>query len=378
MRKRIALLLLMALALTVVLTACAQTAETKIIPRWDAEESYVYNVSLADFNTSEGATYPFNWHGSQDNPYYKDFMISAGESFGNLDEIRPTAVTGTYRLTINRSSDGYDTVEGVQELATTYTMKNGEIVISENVTMPIEEALLQLGEKSADSITFNSVIKTSVTFTHDAKQAPVSSSTEVHGFYVGLAHREISNYKVSTVYNYEGKRPVAEITLTFNGETTEITDTLKGYSQGSFIDSNQLFTYARSFDKSAGSFASSTSVAVYNPFNQTKQNASFAFNAAANALLTNGAEELYAKVPTLGIVVGGMPFMLMESAPNFKDKLPDRFDAVGNGPDSAFFGEHPYAKHTPLRFRVGYISFELATYDATLWETLIATTLPTE
>lgn len=377
MRKKIALLLLLALALTAVFAACSQPAETKIIPRWAAQESYQYTVSLADFSSADSA-YPFKWYGGQQDPYYKDLPI-AGESFSNADEVRPTAITGTLTLTIVRGLDEYDTVTTEQNISATYATQDGKLVLGDNATMDIADALKSKGTLSANSLTLESYTKSTVTFSHDAKQAPRSSSTEVRGFYVGKAHQEISEYTVSTTYDYEGKRPVAKIVLTVNGgETTEHEDVLKGYSEGSFIDSNQLFTYARSFDKSSGSFANSPSVTVYNPFNQTKQNASFAFSPSANAVLTNGENVLYAKVATLGITVGGMPFMMTMNTPSLKEKLPDVFDAVGNGPDSVFFGQNPYAKHTPLRFRVGNISYELTSYNDELWNALTATTLVTE
>ena len=374
MRKRIALLLILALALTAIFAACSQTAVTKIIPRWDAEESYVYTVSLCDFNPSPNATTRFRlYQNVADGEYYsKDFVVRTGEPFDSLDEVRPASVTGTFAVTVTRSENGFDTVTTEQNVSVTYATQDGKFMFDETPLAEVSDELKAIGKVTKDSITLTSVTKTTVTFSHDAKQAPVSSSTEVNGFYVGRAHQEVSNYKVSTTYNYEGKRPVAEITLEINGETQTVEDTLKGYSQGSFIDSNQLFMYARSFDKSTGSFADSPSVTVYNPFNQTRQSASFSFTATQNALLTNAGDELFTKLPTLGIVVGGMPFMLMESVPTLKDKLPDKFDAVGNGPDSAFFGSDPYAKHTPVRFRVGYISYELASYDSELWEALKA------
>lgn len=374
MRKKIALLLLLTLALTVVLAACSQPSATKIIPRWAEQESYQYTVSLADFNTSANATYPFNLYGSHDDPYYKDLVISAGESFTNADELRPKAVSGTFTLTVVRGEDEYDTVTTEQNIAVTYATQDGKLLLGENSTVEIDAALKKKGTLTDGSITLDSYTKTTVVFSHDAKQAPRSSSTEVRGFYVGRTHQEVSEYTVSTTYDYEGKRPVAKIALTVNGgETTEIEDTLKGYSQGSFIDSNQLFMYARSFDKSAGSFADNPSVAVYNPFNQTRQNANFGFSAATNAMLTNGEDVQLVKVATVSITVGGMPFMMTMNAPAFKDKLPDLFDAVGNGPDCYLsFGTDPYAKHTPLRFRVGYISYELTSYDSALWNALTA------
>ena len=55
MKKKIALLILTLVALTAILTAC-NSAATTIVVRWNESEDYTFNISLADFDTSENAT----------------------------------------------------------------------------------------------------------------------------------------------------------------------------------------------------------------------------------------------------------------------------------------------------------------------------------
>ena len=187
---------------------------------------------------------------------------------------------------------------------------------------------------------------------HDETQSPYKSGTTVKGFYIGKTHQEASSYEISTEYTYENKSTVASVTLSVNGGQSSKNDyTIKRFTEGTFIDSNQLFMYTRSFDKTSTSFADNPSVAVYNPMSQKMQTANFLFTASAKAVLTNETSLLYAKVPTLGVLVDGTPFMMQIAAPNM---ITDKSRS-----DCTQFGSQWYAKHTPLRFRVGYMSFEL-------------------
>ena len=380
MKKKIALLLLLALALTVILAACRQTEPTKIIPRWDEKgESYVYTISLSDFNISDEKVSDTHFrsytNAADSNDYYKDFDVRVGEPLNALDEVRPIAATGTFELTIAYSAETKcDTVSTKQYLELTYDNKDGEL-IDESVLKMMRDNGLIVSEGDG-KITLKSTTETTVVFTHDEKQAPRTSSMKVNGFYVGKAHQEVSNYEISTEYTYESKNTVVASKLTqyvekdgdMKEETTEIKETLKRRTAGTFIDSNQIFTYTRSFDKLSGSFADSPTVSVYDPLSKTLQTANFTYTSAAKAMLTDGTrgengESLFAKIPTVGVTVGGMPFMLQESLPNL-------LDDNGNGPDSAYYGTFNYAKHTPVRFRVRYVSYELAQYEDVIWEAL--------
>lgn len=362
MKKKIALLILMALALTVVLSACGKTAKTDIIPRWSLEgETYEYTVTLSDFASKNNASSRFNSYILNDETYYKDFLVRTGEVFDNLDEIRPVEVVGKFTLTIKHlPDDKHDKVETHQELAVSYELQEGKIKVSDTRLVELTSEMNAIGVKDGDRITFKSTTDTMVEFKRydNGSQTPIRSSTKLVGFYMGKTHQEVSDYEISTEYKYEGKSAVADITLKTGGKTETNSYPIKGYTEGRFIDSNQLFTYTRSLDKSSASFQDNPSVYVYNPFNQQIQLASFAYTSKANALLTQKDEQtntetpLYIKLPTVGVVVGGMSFMLVENAPNMLDEH-------NEGPDRTQYGTEWYAKHTPVRFRSGYLSFEL-------------------
>ena len=364
MKKKIALLIFVVLMLTMVLSACNSTEATKIIPRWKSGESYVYNITLCDFAEEDSATY-FKQYDHEKEKYFKDFVVRVDEAFENVDEVRPKSVTGEFTLTITSKKVNnveYDVVETRQQLTATYDAKDGKIQVGKEQWVELPAELASCATTTSTLITFNSTIETIVEFKHDATQAPVKSSTKVDGFYVGKVHQEKSDYEVTTTYTYESKSTVVNTVRTISGEREEISETLKRRTEGSFIDSNQLFMYARSLDKTSGSFQDNPNVIVYNPFTQMTDTVSFSFTSSVNAVLTNGDEELFTQLPTVGVVVGGIPFMLQENAPNFLERE--------GSPDSAYFGEFPYAKHTPVRFRVGNFSYELKSYDDELWNAL--------
>ena len=97
MKKKIALLILTLVALTAILTACNSVATT-IVVRWNESEDYTFNISLADFDTSENATGFFKKYLYENATYYKDLAISAQEvaSLTTADELRPENAGGTY------------------------------------------------------------------------------------------------------------------------------------------------------------------------------------------------------------------------------------------------------------------------------------------
>ena len=359
MKKKIALIILLALACTLLLASCAQATPTKTIPRWSIhteDETYVYNVELADFATSGDTR--FAVHADKDIAYYKDFAISATELMDGLDQVRPKAVSGTYSITISYdSATNCNTVVTAMEVTATYEYKDGKIKVGTDVWHDLIADIANsdlVVTKDSNTITLKSTTETMVEFKYVEKQTPYKSSTKVDGFYIGATHQEKSKYEVATTYNYEGKNAVAKVTLSLNGgEPTENEYTLKRYSEGTFIDSNQLFTYTRSFDKTSSSFADRPAVAVYNPMSHEMQTASFTFTSSVNAMLTNDNAHIYTKLPVLGVSVDSAPFMVQIAAPNMLDK-------ENKGPDRAQFGTVYYAKHTPLRFRVGYMSFELS------------------
>ena len=381
MKKKIALLILLALALTVILTACGQTSKTTIIPRWSTDgESYVYKVTLADLAV-DGSSTRFNAY-KNPNPddnvdYYKDFDVRSGEPLDSKDEVRPADVEGTFEISITSKESGnvtYDTVTTSQNITVSYEYKDGKIKSVTNsysggriktveAWIDLPAALEALGEKTEkDGVTyiaFTSKTDTTVEFRHDDKQAPQKSWTKVEGFYIGKTNQEASGYEVTTEYKYESKNTVVSIELKANGKTEKITDTLKRRTEDSFIDSNQLFMYTRSFDKTSGSFQDSPAVAVYNPLTQKLHTTNFSFTASVNAYLTNGDQKLYAKLPSVGVVIDGKAFMQQTSAPNLLEAKADR----------TRYADNACAKHTPVRFRVGYLSFELQ-YGSDLWEAL--------
>lgn len=365
MKRKLALLTLILLALAIALTACTQTKATEIKVRWDTDgEEHVFAITLADFSSSGG----FNSYTHDNATYYKDISIY-NEVLANdsdkLDEVCPQLVTGTYTLSIKPSRDGtsFCEVSATQVLYAMYQDSDLGNISSELQKLVVTGDGNPLGDK-AGCTTLKSTTETWVKFENQPSQQPIESSTKVNGFYIGKTFQGASQYEISTKYNFDGKRPVATVTLN-DGEAVEYD--LPKNSTVNIIDSNQVLIYLRSLDKSSTSFQDNPSVYVFDPYTHVGQTANFSLVREQNLRLTDMSRAsddntLYTKLSVVGVTVGGNAFMVAEN-------LPERINAQGL--DQLVNGN---AKYTTVRFRVGYLAFELASYDDAIWNGLNAKT----
>lgn len=357
----------MILALSAVLVACAQAEPTKIEIRWTSDE-YTFNITLADF--IDESKDDFNKYTKDGSTYYKD-VSSVGEIFSQWDEIRPLGVDGTYTLKIEKSaSASYWTVTTDQ---TIYAQYNKADLEKADSWTDLQTLQATSDDETSLTPTDNTVIlksttNTEVVFKDTTDQTPISSWTEVNGFYIGKAHQQVTKYKVETTYDTDAKRPTASISID-GAEAIEYK-----FARGAkFIDSNQLLLYLRSLDKNySGGFPSSTYVTVFNPYTQLAQMATFGLTYDAKMVLTdsqrltttNGvehAEEVYTSLNVVSVMIGNTTFMQQENLPHALkdvDSLP--------GTDKA--------KYTTVRFRVGYLAYELNTYSESVWNMLLPDT----
>ena len=358
----------MILAVSVTLVACNQVDATEIRTRWERNgEMHVFNITLADF-AGEGTGFrTYNADGDPVNggAYFKD--IAFGGEFGRWDEIRPVDVVGTYTLRIQLTSDksSFD-VTTKQVMYVKYNLKpasEGGVDFDKyselrNAEPKDSTEYEALGLTKTEGTTIlKSTTETAVRFENKTSQKPESSSTIVDGFYVGKANQSLTKYSVSTEYNYDNKRPVAKIKMN-DGEPTEYK--FGKNTAGRFIDSNQILMYLRSLDKSSKGFQDSPSISVFNPYTQELQTASFAptyENGAKkllrNVVLTDTSRENNAFATGLNVVavsVGNNSFMMQEN-------LPDTLAAKGL--DRYYIENDPEPKFTTVRFRVGYLAYEI-------------------
>ena len=365
MKKKIALLVIMILTLSLALAACNSVAATTKLTRWDRNgEKHVFNISLADFVEGDYQKNSFNYYyadgqlttptGTNNESIYSKDIAFTGE-FNNWDEIRPVAVNGSYTIEIVPSSDGteYCDVTTTQEICAQYYLKdideNSKILSAKATAAQL--AKYGMTDSVANTVTLWSSTETKVRFKNLPVQTPQSSWVKVDGFYVGKVAQELTKYEISTAYDYAGKRPVATTTFT----TEEGTDTIEykfGKStEGNFIDSNQILLYLRSLDKSSTSFQDKPSIYVFNPYTQTLQTASFGMSYEYNLLLTDTSEnKLFAtKLNLVSVTVGNNAFMMQENLP---DKLADKNLDVCTI-------DTKESKFTTVRFRVGYLAYEI-------------------
>ncbi|MCH5156607.1 MAG: hypothetical protein J1G02_01870 [Clostridiales bacterium] len=362
MKRKIALLVFVILILCLALTACNQTAATKVLIRWKTE-THVFNISLADF---AGDSNNFKYYTSEGvavegGKYQKD--IAFASEFKNWDEIRPLAVSGTYTIDVVPSSDGtaYCDVTTKQEMCVAYK----EADIHDNSELLAAKATQEQMDKCKMTDTFDSNVvilysatETAVRFENTSSQKPLSSSVKVDGFYTGKAAQKLTKYEISTEYDYSGKRPVAKtIMKTADGENTTEYKFARN-SAGTFIDSNQILIYMRSLDKSSTSFQDNPSKNVFNPYTQTLQVASFGMSYEYDVLLTDTAQDktLATNINVVSAAIGNNPFIMQENLPEgLAKKNLDVFSTL-SGNESKF---------TTVRFRVGYLAYEIDYSDTT-------------
>ena len=337
MKKTIALVLLLILAVGV-FAACNQVQPTERKVRWNTTESWTYNISLLDTN-------PSSINGTD---YYHDFLATGeiNPLGGTLDRIAPIDLTGEYVVSISQ-----DIQKDTTTVSTTQTM-----VATYEATM-IDSSRFDediIVEQKDETISLKSTMETKVTF-QNGTQTPVSSYSKSNGFYVGKQNQSMSNYEISTEYKVSGKKIVAKITDLTNDKTEEF-----ALTSTSVIDTNQVLMYVRSFDKTATSFQDNPQVYVFDPLTKSSKRLSMSYTATQNVLVEHqfaGEAEkadVATQMPRLDLMLDGLSFMTQVSLP---DMTANEFDFVGTTVANVYF-----PMHTIYRFRVGFVSYELADY----------------
>ena len=284
-----------------------------------------------------------------------------------LDEIRPVAVDGLYKLDIKLTSTDQWTVTTEQEIYAQYKKsslaQNGSTLdltkcaawtdLQTRTASETEIAATAL-TPSDDSIILKSTSKTNAVF-YDNTQRPVSSFTEVHGFYIGLANQQLTDYTTEAHYDYSNERK-PRVTGKRNDESFEY----KLQRNANVIDTNQLLLYIRSINKTTDSFQDTPAVYMFDPLTGQVMSVSFTFSYTNPFIITdlNRADDTTKKVSlnAVAATVNGYAYLLQQNIPDAA-KI-DTMDA----------GEK--CKYTTVRFRVGYLAYELDTYTPEVWSAL--------
>ena len=351
MKRKLALLILMILALSIALVACNGKEATEIAPRWQRDEEYTFNVNKADFSS-------------------KDTLMN-GETFADKDEIAPLNAKGTYTLKIEQAGDTWK-VTTKQVLYVQYAKSAIQLSDEDLAKVSVTDSTLFQNPEGIETVVLKSTSDTEVVFENDKKQTPISSKTELHGFYIGLAHQEVSGYVAETTYDFSDKRPLATVSIKLDSDEEAATYEKKFGRNASFIDYNQLLLYARSLDKPNGGFQDNPSVTVFNPYTRNTATASFALSKETSTLLTDSVrnETLWAKLDAVSVSIDGALFMQQINLPNLKSL---NIDILHGG---ASYADKP--KYTTVRFRVGYLSYELSQYDDVIWNYFTPAEQPAE
>lgn len=276
---------------------------------------------------------------------YKDDVITSTEGIwmSGWDQLRPVDADGTYTVDVKYEAT-FITVETKQTL---YSQYKTEDLTKLDCLQTVSKCDVTAKEENPFTnnegrTTLRSVTETSVVFANDAKQLPISSVTENHGYYIGQIAQSLSDYKYETTYDFANKK----VSVKKDGGEAE-----ERAIQGECIDANQVLTYVRSLDKSSAAFQDSPSVAVYDVTTNNVSTASFALKREFNLLFDNNGQEAVVSVNAVTVAVGGMPFMAQYNLPDLT-KVGDGFDYLPLSADRR-------CKYTTVKFRSGWYSYEL-------------------
>lgn len=336
MKKTLALVLLLILAVGV-FAACNQVQPTERKVRWDKNETWTYNISLANFTDSL----------TDSNITYNRDFLATGETSpfsGSVDRIAPNKLTGTYVVSISQ-----DIANDTTTVSTTQTMV---AIFDANLvdTSRFDQSIIV--EQTDETVSLKSTQETKVIF-KNGTQLPVSSYTKANGFYLGKQNQSMSNYEISTEYEVKGKKVVAKVTQGDKTEDVTISNT-------NVIDTNQVLMFIRSYDKAETSFQDSPQVTVFDPLTKSTKILSTQYTAKQSVLVehkfANETEsvKVATQMPRVDMKLDGMAFVTQVSLP---DMTANGLDRIATNVPGVYF-----PMHTIYRFRSGFVSYELASY----------------
>lgn len=354
--KKLSLILLLLVALSLTLAACSQPAVTETVARW-GDEKHVFNISKVNWDapsvTVDDTTFVKNPQ------YFNEASLS--------DEIEPYNVGGTYSMEIalqNKDTECVFTTE--QNLYVQYEtamLEKLDIWKSEETADGIEDAKslsdFVVANDDPDcpleavenyTILHSHTINT-VLFKNEATQRPISSTNKCDGFYLGNIAQEITHYNYSTKYDWDNKK------VTVSADGKEESHTLNVNAK--IIDSNQILLYARSLEKTSDKMQDNPSIQVFSAVNNKFYTASFGYftYACKTLLIGPDGKEVPVSINFLSVAVDGSVLLSQMNLPDTVNKEAD-LDNINNAAAGS-----SYNKYTTVRFRVGKFNYELQAYD---------------
>ncbi len=343
--KKIALLLLLVLSLAVLLTACNQAATTYANPRWENEE-YTFNISKANLNANSVE--------HEGNTFIVEPVVAGYESLPeNMDQVVPEDVDGTYvaKIAVDDKTKQctYTTSQTLYcqyptDLLRSYANWN-EL---SKLAVPADSAENPFS-KHDGLTTLKSTTTTKVVFKNEASQRPISSENHVDGYYLGKVEQVVSKYDYVTEYSWNEKD---KLTVKVNGEEKK---PVGSFTAAKFIDANQLLLYVRSLEKGTDKFADSPKVYAYSPITNKVSTVSFVFTYECKVVLNKNGAPIYANVNAVAVIIDSAALMTQLNVPESvnKDKSLDSISNLGN----------KMHKYTTLKFRSGFLKYEMADFE---------------
>lgn len=233
MKKQISIFLIVVICASALLTFAGCTSATaKNSCRWLNGESYTYNVSLAG-KTSVSITTD-----SATTVEESDFEVVTESG---TDQVKPSAVSGTYTYTVSLVEAGVHQVVSHLSLDETY---DGDAFTVESLNAMVDAGVAQVvGETVVVTTTIDSLCK----FKYQSSDfPPIYSEKTVTGAYVGKERQAVNNYKVTCSYRYEKKNYCDIVFSDFVTASNNFSKTVKLSS--TTYDNEMLMLIIRSYD----------------------------------------------------------------------------------------------------------------------------------
>ncbi|MEG1706886.1 MAG: hypothetical protein RR291_05270, partial [Clostridia bacterium] len=232
-----------------------------------------------------------------------------GESSASFqpDEVKPLLAEGEMicsfvPATLGTAEENAKRIRYTTEIEVELTYSSERLTKAFMDAIPAEQIVSTADGKTVLKSTVNSWVE----FVNDSKQQSIASSRTVVGYYVGSVAQSFNNFTVGCEYLYEKGSASCKITYTDNVVSSKsFTETSKLTLAENFVDNEQMYLYARSFDQTSTGFTKAVIEQVMDPLGSKNLiPLTISRTASVKAYLYNGEKYLIAPINQIQIATG--------------------------------------------------------------------------
>ncbi|MDD3831693.1 MAG: hypothetical protein PHW00_03430 [Clostridia bacterium] len=328
--KKTILILLVAILLLSSLSACGSTVTLNASTRWntDVNETIAYNIRLATFDEQRSAI--------------KSPDLATVDYSQDIDQYIPLSCSGTYTTTLTSAPNNRYSYSTNLILVEIFDKSLFDQDLIDDLT-----ALGMIVATTEDTISVKTTITTTCVFENTL--APVSSSRNALGIYMGKSGKEITSYTLTNTYSYGAKNKNECTSVLSANNSTE--NTVIKYT-GNAYDNEMLFLLARCYcdDDNIVSGVTASQVQVVAPLVNNE-----ALTISIAPIVNSEGKYLYSTAVASGVWAD---CYTMQMYPSNTFKMYAVCDSMsGNNVD--YEGLVQY--HLPIKLQQGYLVFEIDT-----------------